>query len=146
MGKRKENPPRAFESMGGKTFINPRGKNQTDTFARVYTSMLLSPAYQSLNFRQRHLYTCMKDQFFGKRKPCKDYEKQGLYQDNKDEYFYFNWQLALDYGLYTPKSNSNFYKDVDVLIQHGFIEKVKSGQGHKTKNVYRYSDQWKKWK
>ncbi|MBE7728047.1 MAG: hypothetical protein E7244_27770 [Enterocloster citroniae] len=128
-----------FESKG-KKFINQRGKEQADTSANIYESMLQSAAFKSLTNKQMILYVYCKAQYYGKRKPRKDYEKQGLYQD--DTYFYFNWQLAIDYDLYPATSHSKFYKDMKTLEQKGFIEKVKSGQGHKEKNVYKFSDKW----
>jgi len=143
MGRRKASyKPRTFESKGGH-FINQRGKNQADTSANIYESMLQSAAFKSLTAKQQILYVYCKAQYYGKRKPKKDYEKQGLYQD--DTYFYFNWQLAIDYDLYTEKSHSGFYKDMKVLMQRGFFELVKSGKGHKEKNIYKYSDKWQEW-
>lgn len=131
--------PKSFESKG-EHFINQRGKSQADTSANIYESLLQSKAFKSLNSKQKILYVYVKSQYYGKRKPKKDYEKQGLYQD--DTYFYFNWQIALDYDLYTEKSHSRFYKDMKVLMQKGFFEIAKSGQGHKEKNIYRFSDKW----
>ena len=129
--------PKGFESKG-EHFINQRGKNQADTSANIYESRLQSPAFKSLTSKQKVLYLYCKGQYYGKRKPRKDYEKQGLYQE--DTYFYFNWQLALDYDLYT--THSRLYKDLNALIKNGFIEKSKSGQGHKEQNVYKFSDKW----
>lgn len=141
MGRRKKTyEPKSFESRNqGSSFINQRGKQQADTSANIYESMLQSKAFKSLTAKQQILYVYCKSQYYGKRKPKKDYEKQGLYQE--DTYFYFNWQLAIDYGLYS--THSRFYKDLKELSQKGFIELVKSGKGHKEKNVYKFSDKWK---
>lgn len=135
--KRTSYTPRSFESKGSH-FINQRGKEQTDTSANIYESLLQSKAFKSLTAKQQILYVYCKAQYYGKRKPKKDYEKQGLYQD--DTYFYFNWQIAIDYDLYS--THSRFYKDMKVLTEKGFIELIKSGKGHKEKNVYRFSDKW----
>ena len=131
--------PKGFESKG-EHFTNQRGKSQADTSANIYESMLQSPAFKSLTSKQKVLYLYCKGQYYGKRKPRKDYEKQGLYQE--DTYFYFNWQLALDYGLYTEKSHSSLYHDMEALEKKGFIEKAKSGKGHKEKTIYKFSDKW----
>ena len=145
MGRRKKTyEPKAFESQNqGSSFINQRGKNQCDTSASIFESMLQSKAYKSLTSKQKILYVYCKAQYYGKRKPKKDYEKQGLYQE--ETYFYFNFQLAIDYELYTEKSHSGFYKDMKALMQKGFFELAKSGKGHKEKNVYKFSDKWQKW-
>ena len=136
--------PRSFESRNcGGSFINQRGKNQAETSANIFESMLQSPAFKSLTAKQQILYVYCKSQYYGKRKPAKDYEKKGLYQDQA--HFYFNWQLALDYDLYTEKSHSGFYKDMKALMQKGFFELVKSGKEHKTKNIYKFSDKWQEW-
>lgn len=132
--------PKSFESKG-KNFTNRRGKPQKETSANIYESMLQSPGFNKLNSKQKVLYLYCKAQFFGKRKPGKDYKEQ--FQD--DGCFYFNWGKALEYGLYTEKSNANFYRDMQALEKWGFIEKLKSGQAHKEKNVYRFSDKWQKW-
>lgn len=137
--KRTTYKPKSFESKGNH-FINQRGKSQADTSANIYESMLQSQAFKSLTSKQKILYVYCKSQFYGKRKPKKDYEKQGLYQD--DTYFYFNWQLALDYDLYTEKSWSSLYHDMATLEKKGFIEKAQSGKGHKTKTIYKFSDKW----
>ena len=142
--KKKAYEPKAFESLNqGKNFVNSHGKSQCDTTANLYESMLQSRAFKSLTAKQQILYVYCKAQYYGKRKPRKDYEKKGLYQD--DTYFYFNWQLAIDYELYTEKSWSSLYHDMAILEKRGFIEKVKSGKGHKTKTVYKFSDKWQKY-
>lgn len=142
MGRRKKTyEPKAFESRNqGSSFINQRGKVQCDTSANIYESMLQSTAFKSLNNKQQILYVYCKSQYYGKRKPKKDYEKQGLYQD--DSCFYMNWGRALEYGLYTSTMNSNFRKDMKALETWGFIKKLKSGKDHKEKNVWQFDDRW----
>lgn len=142
MARRKKTyEPKAFESRNqGSSFVNQRGKNQTDTSANIYESMLQSKAFKSLTAKQQILYVYCKSQYYGKRKPKKDYEKQGLYQE--ETCFYMNWGKALDYNLYTQSSSRNFYRDMKKLEEMGFIEKLKSGQDHKEKNVYKFSGKW----
>lgn len=141
MSRRKTNyAGKGFESKG-KHFINQRGKSQVDTSANIFESMLQSKAFKSLKPKQQILYVYCKAQYYGKRKPKQDYKDK--FQD--DSYFYFNWQLALDYGLYTEKSHSSLYHDMQELIKKGFIERAESGKGHKTKSVYRFSNKWQEW-
>ena len=139
--KKKTYEPKAFESRNrGRTFVNQRGKNQADTSANIYESMLQSEAFKSLKKGQKVLYLYCKAQYYGKRKPSKDYKEQ--YQD--DSCFYMNWGKALDYGLYPESSSKNFYSDMKALEEKGFIKKLKSGKDHKEKNVYQFVDDWAK--
>ena len=129
--------PKGFESKGGH-YINEKGKKSADTSANIYESMLTSTAFKKLKTKQQVLYLYCKAQYYGKRKPSKDFKEQ--FQD--DSYFYMNWGKALEYGLYTASCSSNFYDDMTALEKAGFIKKVYSGKPHKEKNVYQYSDKW----
>ena len=140
--KKQKYNPKAFESVG-EHFINQKGKSQIDTSANIYESMLQSAAFKSLTTKQQILYVYCKAQYYGKRKPKKDYEKQGLFQ--ADEYFFFNIGLAEEYGLYTMANHKRLYTDLKALEKAGFIRCEKSGKGHKEKNVYCFSDKWQKW-
>lgn len=142
MAKKTKYKPRTFESAG-EHFTDRRGKLRTDTSCNIYESMLLSAAYQSLNDRQARLYMLCKAQYYGKRKPRDDYKDMGLFQGA--EYFYLNWAAVQQYGIYKPSMSANFYRDMQVLQQHGFIKLVSSGKGHKQKNVYAYSSDWQTW-
>lgn len=142
MSRKKKYKAKPFESRGER-FINFRQKNQADTSANIYESMLQSTAFKSLSAKQQILYVYCKAQYFGKTKPKADYANQGLYQE--EECFYFNWGLALDYNLYPEKSHSNFYKDMKALMKKGFFELVQSGKGHKKKNIYKFCDKWQEW-
>lgn len=135
MSRRKKYKAQSYESAGDH-FINAKGKLQADTSANIYESMLMSGAFQTLTAKQQILYVCCKAQAYGKRKPMQD---NAEYQA---DCFYFNWQKALDYGLYTESSSRNFYRDMRVLIDSGLIELVQSGKGHKQKNIYKYSAKW----
>ena len=131
--------PKPFESTGSH-FTNPTtNKIQADTSANIYESMLLHPSYQSLTHDQRLLYVICKAQYYGKRKPTKDYPE--LDQDD-NEYFYLNWALVQQYGIYKPSMRSNFHKDMKALCEAGFIEIRISGRYHRTKTVYHFSDKW----
>ncbi len=132
--------PHAFESKGAKFEYN--GKTMTDTSANIYESMLLNDAYLDLIARQRQLYVVCKSQWWGKRKPAKDYPDMGY----SDDCFYLNQAQVLKYGLYTPKSISTFYKDMKILISHGFITCISPGNLYGKKSIYEFSSKWQTWK
>ena len=131
----------AFESMGT-NFINPyTEEKQKESFTKIYESMLLNPVFQSLNLRQRFLYVVCKAQYYGKRKPERDFKDVEEYQGK--ELFYLNWGTVQRYGIYKPTMHSGFYKDMKALIDAGLIERVTSGKNQRTKSVYRYSSKWR---
>ncbi len=129
-----------FESMGDKFIYDE--KIHADTSANIFESMLLSDAYTDLLARQQQLYTLCKAQWRGKRKPNKDYPDMNF----SDECFYFNRAQVMKYKLYTEKSASNFYKDMGVLIAHGFIVCKAQGNLNGRKSIYEFSDKWQTWK
>lgn len=130
--KRNKYRPKSFESAG----------NSNDTSANIYESMMLSPAFKALSNRQRLLYVCCKAQYYGKRKPAKDFKELDLYQE--ETCFYMNRATIRKYGIYPDSSNKEFYKDIEELIAKGFItrELQGGGNGH-TKSVYKYSSKWR---
>lgn len=131
--------PKPFESTGSH-FTNPTtNKIQADTSANIYESMLLHPSYQPLKFRQQSLYTVCKAQYYGKRKPSKDYPDVENFAE--PTCFYLNWEAVQRYGLYKPSMHSNFYNDMNALIEAGFIDRVASGTAC-NKTVYKLSDRW----
>lgn len=105
--------------------------------------MLLSPAWMDLSTKQKLMYVYMKNQYYGKRKPQKDYP--GIEQFQGDDLFYFNLDLAVRYGLYTRSNNRAFYSDIRTIEQHGFIDTVSSGSATKSRSVYRFSSRWQTW-
>lgn len=132
-----------FESAGGYRSRNS-DKLKDDVSANLYESMLRSPAYMDLTDRQKVLYVYCKLQFFGKRKPQRDFPE--VEQFKGEDRFYMNVSMVLEeYGLYTRKSTSTFYHDMDALIKHGFIDRISSGKSHRQKTVYAFSDRWKQW-
>lgn len=134
MSRRKGYTPKGFES-------DSRGN---DTSANIYESMLQSAAFMDLTKTQRLLYLYMKAQYYGKRKPCKDYPD--VPQFKGDDLFYFPLGLAERYRLYSRSNNRQFYSDIAALEGHGFIKIVSSGRNTKTKSIYQYSGDWKLWK
>lgn len=132
---------KSFESMG--TFKDSNGTERKDSSANIYESMLLSDAYRSMKPRQQQLYVLCKAQYFGKKKPRQDFPD--LEQVKSDECFYLNYGNIKQYGLYTENMKKEFYDDMKILVEHGFIEVVIKGGRGKQKSVYKYSDRWQSW-
>lgn len=150
MGRKKtKRAYRKWESMSNTVdhkYWNGR-RNVTDTTANICQSMMLSRAWKDLSARQRELYVIAKSQYFGAySRPRKDYPEIEMYKKNDKDYFYLNHALVAGvYGLY-PKSNTrDLYGDINVLIEHGFIERVNDGRPNKMRSIYTYSDKWKYW-
>ena len=134
MGRRKTPyKPKTFESSG----------EARDTSANIYESMLQSKAFMSLTKNQRLLYIYMKAQYYGKRKPGRDYPEVEQFQG--DDLFYFNQSLAVKYGLYTRGNHKSFYDDIKALENHGFIKTVSNGKMTKSKSIYKFVGEWHKW-
>ena len=133
--------PRSYEtdSFRGK-FIDKNGTYRTDTFFRIYESMLISPAFISLSKNQKLLYMYCKAQVMGKRKPKVDFSDIGEFQG--EEYFYLHLQAVVDYGLYKRGGQTQFRRDMQALEDKGFIKKVSSGKYNKSKNIYMLVSDW----
>lgn len=135
-------------------FLNPRnGKHETDATANIAYSMLISDAFIDLTPRQRCLYLYAKAQFYSARsRPGDDYKDiEELQEYDRKRYFYLNHRLLSDvFGLYPKTNHRDLYKDIQALIQHGFIELYSGGgnveHGNHMRAIYRYSDGWKDWK
>ncbi|MDL2301034.1 hypothetical protein LJC58_01620 [Lachnospiraceae bacterium OttesenSCG-928-D06] len=135
MGQRKKPyTPKAFESTGV----------SNDTSANIYGSMLDSPAFKDLSKNQRLLYVYMKKQYYGTRKPGRDFPDMDQLQE--DELFYFNLALAERYGLYSRSNDRQFYKDIAAIEQHGFIKTISNGRTTKSRSIYKFTRDWKQWK
>lgn len=131
MAKKNKYKPKGFESDG----------RSNDTSSNIYESMLQSEKFKDLALRQRMLYVYMKAQYYGKRKPGKDFPEIESLQ--KDEMFYFTLNMAEEYKIYSKSNSAQFYKDIKVLVEHGFIKKVVSGRNTKSKNIYEFAGDWK---
>lgn len=92
-----------FESTG----------TSSDTSANIYMSMLMSKAWTQLTAAQKTLYLYCKAQYYAeKKKP-----------DGDSLCFTMNqakWQGL--YGLYTTANKRGFYRDMNALIEYGFID------------------------
>lgn len=139
MARKKKYSPKPFESKGEK-YLDEKGIMRSDTSANIYESMLASSVFRDLKPKQKVLYLYCKAQYYGKRKPAKDFPNNADYA--KDEVIYMNWNIARRNKLYSDTDSSTFYKDMKALIDHGFLEKLKSGKAHKEKNIYLLSNKW----
>jgi len=122
-------------------------KKTKGRFALISSDVFESNAFKTLTDRQKVLYIhCVNEEFHPKRyKPDKDDLKK----------FYFNeliWSDKTDpetgrtgYGLYSITRKTSFYRDMDALIMHGFIKCVYCGANAKHRNIYKYSDKWKRY-
>ena len=130
-----------WETLGPTFTVN--GQKRRDSFCRVFDSLLLSDAFKDLSPRQKVLLISMTSQRFGHRKP------ERVYPDNPsvhgEAFFFFSWRDAQLYGLYPASCSSAFYKDMNVLIEHGFIKKTVSGKATHTRNILEFIPDWKNW-
>lgn len=141
--RKKKYHPKAFESLGD-TYTDATGHKRTDTSANIYESMLTSDAWKDLSFRQRALYTVCKAQYYGKRKPGKDFPE--LPDVQGDDCFYMNAAAVERYGIYTKNMHREFYGDLKALCAHGLITCVSNGRANKSRSIYRFSAAWGTWK
>ena len=124
-----------------RNFESPK---KNDTFIAICNLMLESAVYKSLTPRQQMLYIyCRNEERHPKRyKP----DKNDLTQ------FYFNeaiWSDKIDpttgrqgYCLYSTNHAMHFYRDMDALIEKGFIRCIYRGSKNRQRNIYQYSDKW----
>lgn len=116
---------------------------QNDLFSRIHASILQSLAFKTLSNNAKVLYLYMKLQLYG-QKAVVDPDNQGR------QCFYFNKAMWIEdkehpnsYGLYT--NGSQFARDKKQLIEHGFIEEVRSNWTTRDKNIYCFSYKWKEY-
>ena len=138
-------PLATYESAGK---IKRGGRMMADTYARITDSVLLSPAFQDLKPHLQMLYIAMRVQDIGKRKPNRDYDESSPAWEmvRSEQCFYFPFHTARQYCSRYQGNSGRLYSDIEILIEHGFVEKVLSGKNAREKSVYRYSDKWQHWK
>ena len=133
MSRRKESyKPKSFES----------DQNKSDTSANIYMSMLLSDNWQKLSKNAQILYIYCKAQYYAEKNKPKSQLRQ-LTEQEQRQCFTMNkskWQSL--YGIYS--NERQFYKDMNMLIENGFIELVENGKNTRTKSIYMLSNKWNK--
>lgn len=134
MSKKRRYEKKSFESATPK-----------DTSVCIYESMLISDAFMDLSKNQRLLYIYVKKQLWSKNRPPKN---KNLELDERcgDEAVYFNLDLAIKYNLYSKNNKNSFYADLEMLIDHGFLEEIVHGENQFQKSIYKLSPYWRNWK
>ena len=127
---RKKLEPATFETGGCAGYL------------RLYRDMFTSPAWKSLSLRQRGLYLAFKERYQEKRADGK------IISSNKDE-IHFSAAEATKPGPNGEKplygDQHTFFKDLDALIDAGFIRVVQTGYYTRSATVYGFSDRWKQY-
>lgn len=141
--------PTAYESELSFAPMPKKGNKRKDKSANVYYSMLMSKAWRELTGNQKELYLFCKLQQFGESLSYEEHateiEKQNLEKPNLSDRFTMNKSKWCElYQLYTEQNAKRFYNDMKRLIELGFVELLQSGRTNKTKNIYKFSDKWKK--
>lgn len=145
---KKNTAPKPLATFESTIKIKRGGKEMSDTYARITDSLLLSEAFQDLKPRTQMLYIFMREQYMGKRKPNRDFDENSPIWEaiRSDECFYFPFHTAKSYNKSYKANSGRLYTDIEVLIEHGFIEKIVSGKANRDNSIYKYSDKWQKWK
>ena len=141
--------PLTFESDITKLPLKRNGDRSGDTSANLYMSMLLSRAWRGLTDRQKVLYLYCKAQYYGEKPDRKTHMTQaeidGGANVNLMKRFTMNRNKWSDmYELYSESTSRYFWRDMNALIEKGFIRKVESGKTTRTKNIYEFADDWRK--
>lgn len=103
--------------------------NQRYDFTKICKDMQKSPAWKSLNLRQRGLYLELKFKFTANPKTL---------STNADNISFTTTEAKEVYG-----DLRTFRGDVDALINAGFIKQIISGVPTMSANIYGFSDKWK---
>ena len=131
MAKRKKYKPKSFESTG----------IGSDTSSNIYVSMLLSNSWQQLSKNAQILYVYCKAQYYAEKTIPKPKVAQ-LTEQQLDKCFTMNKSKWLHLYKIYKSDNGQFNKDIEQLIQLGFVELVECGKTTRTKNIYMLSDKW----
>lgn len=116
----------------------------------INMSMLMSYAWQTMSYGQGVLYLYCKTQCCRNsinRSEDDPENNQGCFEFpeylwiKKDEKHGTTAAPAETYNLYSDKES--FYRDIAVLIDHGFIDCVRRGSGFGKKTLYRLSERWR---
>lgn len=118
--------------------------NESRRHFQLYRNMVLSTAFENLRYTQKLLLICIFSEYLGPSLTAKNRDKRSIVKKlvfGDEACIVFSREEYKDkYNLY---SNATlFKKDVEVLIHHGFI--VKIAEKHHSKNVFRFSENWKK--
>lgn len=101
-----------------------------DGFTKICDTMYKSEAWNNLTIRQRGLYLHLKHKF----------TKKADGTTNKDDISMPRKEINEYYGSY-----ETFAKDLDALIEYGFIKYIIHGKTGRQCNIYGFSDMWQKY-
>ncbi|HIW39664.1 MAG TPA: hypothetical protein IAA36_01680 [Candidatus Eubacterium pullicola] len=104
-----------------------------EAFSSIYYSMLISPAFTSLTASQKTLYMYCKVQYYGEEPVGKP-----TFSMNKGKW-------CKKYKLYSEGNAQGFYRDMEALINHGFIDCIYQGALYHRKNRYMFSNRWQQY-
>lgn len=142
-------PYKDFESYGfikdGKHYFTPvfGGNDRIDSVAGITMCMLSHPAYKDLKPRQRQLYLYAKAQYKGMVDRKKFEEDHPEYKGHP-EYIYLNYKLLVDvFEAYSKNNRAEMYRDIAVLVEHGFLEPVIRENNQRT--IYKLISEWQSW-
>lgn len=131
MGKRGKSPPKKWQT--------DTRRNRRQSFSKIYSNMLTSPAWCDLTGAQKALYIACRDQEMRPHPRVTDTPAD-------DQLFNMNRALYVGrYKLYKSNNLKGFFRDMRELVRHGFISVYRSGKNTRQKSIYSYSDKWKDW-
>lgn len=103
--------------------------NQRYDFTKICRDMQRSLAWKQLNLRQQGLYLHLKSKFTVNSKTL---------ENNQNNISIPTSEAKTLYG-----DNRTFIKDIDTLIDLGFIKQISSGVPTMSVNIYGFSTMWK---
>ena len=101
---------------------DPRGR-----YTKIVNDMMTSPAWASLSTAQMGLYLLLKAKFRG---------------NNRLDISFPRSEYCVIAGYKSPKG---LYRDMDALINKGFVDVVRSGKAGKDATIYGFADRWKEY-
>lgn len=104
---------------------------------KISLAMTESPAWKALSGNQRALYLECLMQLFAQECPGKDYPSKEEYQNA----FYMDWKNIKASEIY--KSRAAFRKDMQKLVETGFLDCLRKMNVGWLKSIYGYSNRWK---
>ncbi len=102
--------------------------NENGAFTKISNDMIKSKAWKEISLRQQGLYLHLKTKFT-------KYKNQDT---NANDISIPKKEAETLYG-----DLKTFRKDIDILIEKGFIKQIKSGWNTRSANIYGFSDRWK---
>lgn len=111
-----------------KLFYPFESSHENGAFTKISNDMIKSKAWKELSLRQQGLYLHLKSKFT-------KYKNQDT---NVNDISIPKKEALTLYG-----DLKTLRKDIDILINFGFIRQIKSGWNTRTENIYGFSDKWK---